>query len=49
MPTVASGILVHCSFDELAEVAVLVPNPRNPNTHPDNQIQLLARIIKNQG
>lgn len=45
----ASGIPVHCSFDEIANVASLVPNPRNPNTHPEKQIQLLAKIIKNQG
>jgi ParB-like chromosome segregation protein Spo0J len=27
----------------------LVPNPRNPNQHPQKQIELLAKIIKNQG
>jgi ParB-like chromosome segregation protein Spo0J len=27
----------------------MVPNPRNPNTHPEKQIELLAKIIKNQG
>lgn len=45
----ASGIPVHCSFDEIADAASLVPNPRNPNTHPEKQIQLLAKIIKAQG
>ena len=27
----------------------LVPHPRNPNKHGDNQIALLAKIIGNQG
>lgn len=41
----ASGIPVWCSFDELRDIASLVPFPRNPNTHPDKQIALLAKII----
>lgn len=43
------GIAVHCSHTELAEIVTLVPNPRNPNQHPPKQIELLAKIIKNQG
>tara|TARA_Y100000310_G_C20587670_1_gene766300 strand:- start:551 stop:1153 length:603 start_codon:yes stop_codon:yes gene_type:complete len=27
----------------------LVPNPRNPNTHPDEQIRLLAKVIDYTG
>ncbi|HHY48108.1 MAG TPA: ParB N-terminal domain-containing protein [Firmicutes bacterium] len=46
---IASGIPVYCSFDELADINTLVPNPRNPNRHPDRQIELLAKIIKAQG
>jgi len=46
---IADGIPVYCAFDELADVAALVPNPRNPNTHSNKQIELLAKIIKNQG
>jgi hypothetical protein len=45
----ASGIPVHCAHDELAEVESLVPNPRNPNRHSDEQIRLLSKIIKHQG
>ena len=45
----ASGIPIHCAFDEVADVATLVPNPLNPNRHPASQIDLLARIIKEQG
>nr|WP_092074961.1 site-specific DNA-methyltransferase [Dendrosporobacter quercicolus]NSL49588.1 ParB N-terminal domain-containing protein [Dendrosporobacter quercicolus DSM 1736]SDN23866.1 DNA modification methylase [Dendrosporobacter quercicolus] len=45
----ADGIPVHCAFTELADVMILVPNPRNPNQHPQKQIEMLAKIIKNQG
>jgi len=45
----ASGIPIHCAFDEVVDVATLVPNPRNPNRHPETQIDLLARIIAAQG
>ena len=45
----ASGVPVHCAHDEIVDVAALVPNPKNPNTHPDNQIQLLGRIIRETG
>jgi hypothetical protein len=47
--TRASDIDVWCSHDELVDITELVQNPRNPNTHPDKQIALLAKIIKNQG
>lgn len=45
----ADGIPVHCAHDELVDIINLVPNPRNPNQHPKKQIELLAKIIKNQG
>ena len=48
-PPAASGIPVHCAFGELVDIAALVPNPRNPNKHPDTQIALLAKIIRHQG
>lgn len=40
---------VNCAFDELVDVDKLVPNPRNPNQHPQAQIALLAKIIAHQG
>lgn len=43
------GIPVHCAFTEIADITTVVPNPRNPNQHPKKQIELLAKIIKNQG
>lgn len=46
---VAGGVPVYCAFDEIADIALLVPNPRNPNRHDDEQIRLLAKIIQHQG
>lgn len=40
---------VFCAHDELVPIIKLVPNPKNPNTHPEAQIKLLAEIIKAQG
>lgn len=45
----ASGVKVFCAFDKLVDLTKLVPNPRNPNKHPERQIQILAKIIMNQG
>ena len=45
----ASSIDVHCAFTRLADIAELIPNPRNPNKHGDRQIALLAKIIRHQG
>lgn len=33
----------------MRDVANLKPNPRNPNKHPQKQIERLAKIIKEQG
>ena len=35
--------------EKLVPIEEIIPNPRNPNTHDDNQIGLLAKIIKFQG
>jgi hypothetical protein len=40
---------IKCAHTELADIDLLVPNPRNPNKHPDDQIKLLAKIMKHQG
>lgn len=42
-------IPVHCAFDEIIDVGKAIPNPKNPNHHPQSQINLLAKIIKSQG
>ena len=40
---------VNCAYDEMVPIHKLVKNPRNPNTHPDEQLRLLAKIIDYQG
>ena len=40
---------VKCTFTEMVDIDLLVPNPRNANKHPDEQIKLLAKIMKHQG
>jgi ParB-like chromosome segregation protein Spo0J len=40
---------VNCAFDELVPLEKLVPNPRNPNQHPQSQVALLAKVIAHQG
>jgi 1-aminocyclopropane-1-carboxylate deaminase/D-cysteine desulfhydrase-like pyridoxal-dependent ACC family enzyme len=47
----ASGIAVHCAHDALVssdELARLF-HPKNPNQHPQSQIELLAKVVKAQG
>lgn len=40
---------VHCAYDEMVEISKVKPNPNNPNMHPENQIEMLAKIIEAQG
>jgi len=40
---------IFCSYSKLVPIGEVKPNPRNPNTHPDSQIKLLAKVIQNQG
>jgi ParB-like chromosome segregation protein Spo0J len=40
---------VFCSHDTLVPIEKVLPNPNNPNVHPNTQIELLAKIIKEQG
>ena len=46
---IIATIPVWCRYDEAVQIEKVTPNPRNPNTHPDKQIALLAKIIKAQG
>lgn len=45
----ADGVPVFCAHDKIVDTATLVPNPKNPNQHPDAQIHLLGRIIRQTG
>ena len=46
---IASGFQVYCRYDEILAIGKLKPNPKNPNKHPARQVELLARIIREQG
>jgi len=43
------GVPVFCAHTEVADIDSLTPNPHNPNVHPPEQIEMLAKIIKHQG
>jgi hypothetical protein len=43
--TTADGINVYCAYDKILDIDKVVENPRNPNTHPEKQVELLAKII----
>ena len=45
----AGDIPVYCAFDEIIPTEKLIPNPQNPNRHPEDQVRLLAKIIEAQG
>lgn len=45
----AGEIPVFCAFDKIVPLAELKPNPKNPNHHPEEQVELLARVIGSQG
>lgn len=41
--------MIHCKFDKLVDIDILVPHPRNANNHPEKQIKMLAKIIDHTG
>lgn len=43
------NIEIQCSFKEMVPVGDLKPNPRNRNTHPQDQIDAIAKILTYQG
>lgn len=45
----AGDVPVYCSHDQIVPIGEVKPNPKNPNQHPEDQIELLAKIIKTQG
>lgn len=45
----ADEIPVFCAHDKIVPVAELTPNPKNPNKHPDSQVELLAQLITKGG
>ena len=45
----AGAIPVYCAHDKIVPISEVKPNPKNPNQHPEEQIEILAKIIKTQG
>ncbi len=43
------GIAVYCQYDEIRELNSLLPHPKNPNFHPQEQLNKLALIIRRAG
>lgn len=46
---IAGDIPVYCSHDEIVDIMKIIPNPKNPNTHGERQIEILSQVIKAQG
>ena len=42
-------ITIHCAHDAVIPYTELKPNPKNPNKHSGDQVELLAKIIEAQG
>lgn len=40
---------IQCQFSHLIPISELKPNPRNPNKHPERQIEELAYCLQQQG
>lgn len=47
--TAPSEPLIYCVFDKLVSIVKLNPHPKNPNQHPENQVEALAEVIKANG
>ena len=45
----ADGIPVYCAHDAVVPVSEMRPNPKNPNTHPEEQLKRLGAIIRGAG
>jgi hypothetical protein len=49
LKTEAARPQVMCAHDAMVSTSEVIPNPANPNTHPREQVTLLAKIISAQG
>lgn len=43
------GVSVHCRYDKIADIGDLLEHPKNPNKHPNYQLERLAEIIRGTG
>jgi len=48
-PAAKSEVAVRCAYGKMVDINKIKPNPANPNTHPDVQIDRLALLIKEHG
>ena len=42
-------VRVWCAHDDIVAVSALTAHPKNNNTHPARQVELLAKIIRENG
>lgn len=40
---------VYCSHDEMVSLEDVKPNPDNPNIHPEDQLDMLAAVLRSSG
>jgi hypothetical protein len=43
------GVNVWCSFSELLDIDKFIAHPKNPNKHPNRQIEILTKIFQENG
>lgn len=43
------GIAVYCRYDQIKDIGELIEHPKNPNKHPNYQLERLAEIIERTG
>jgi hypothetical protein len=42
-------IEIKCNYKELLSIDKVIPNSKNNNKHPEKQLELLSKLIKNHG
>ena len=47
--SVCDGVPVFCAYDEIVSISDLMPHPKNPNIHPQKQLDMLAKNISEMG
>lgn len=45
----AGEVPVYCAHDAILSLEDIIANPKNPNVHPADQVNLLRKIIQKQG
>lgn len=48
-PVKQNNVTIHCLYDKLLPIDELIAHPKNPNAHPEEQIDRLGLILKRQG